>query len=417
MPLRVIFSIFVIFWSLLCSAKDIRIAPGDDKTGYENVTYKTNSLSLEHRKGEAIDLARVAKTPQLGLPPLNESQQHEPNAAQIALGRKLFFDRRLSRNKTMSCAMCHIPEQGYTSNELKRPAGFEGRQVKRNAPTIVNVRFYDTLFVDSREHTLAQQVWSPLLDANEMNNPSVGSVIEQVNQDPEYLTLFKQAFGRRADMLTIGVALAQYQQSLVAGDSDFDRFFYGGDTTALSELAQRGLALFQGKAACATCHTLGKKHALFTDQQLHNTGVGYQASMARNRDPIAVQLAPGVKTTLDPQVIAAVGEQKPNDLGRYEVTLNPDDRWKFRTPSLRNVALTAPYMHNGEFLTLKEVITFYNDGGVPHEQQSPLIRKLGLHQHERDALEAFLMSLTSNQYTPLVKDAFAAEVGDHNVQQ
>jgi len=393
----------------------IRIAPGDDKTGYESLDYATNSLSLERRVGRAANLESIASTPQLGLPPLSDYQQHKPNAAQIELGRKLFFDRRLSRNKTMSCAMCHVPEQGFTSNELKRPVGFEGRLVRRNAPTLLNVRFYDALFVDARETTLAQQVWAPLLADNEMNNPSIGVVVAQINQDTEYQQMFRAAFAEDANMLNIGVALAQYQQSLVAGDSDFDRYYYAGDESALSDTAKSGFELFTGKAGCAVCHSVGSDYALFTDQKLHNTGAGYQASMARTRDPVTVQLAPGIKTELDPSVLASVGEQKPNDLGRYEVTQNPDDRWKLRTPSLRNVAVTAPYMHNGEFLSLKDVVSFYNEGGVAHEQLSPLMRELNLSALEIDALVAFLESLTSNQLQPIVADAFAAEIGDEDV--
>ena len=410
----------LLIWPLVAisaNAEQIRIAPGDDKTGYETTDYVTDSLSLERRTGNPTNLQQVATEDQLGLPPLSSYQQHKPDAAQIELGRKLFFDRRLSRNKTMSCAMCHVPEQGFTSNELKRPVGFEGRLVKRNAPTVLNVRFYEALFVDARESTLAQQVWAPLLADNEVNNPSIGSVVAQINADPEYRVMFDDAFGQAADMLNIGIALAQYQQSLVAGDSAFDRFFYGKDSAALSDSAKQGLELFRGKATCAVCHTIGPAYALFTDQKLHSTGAGYQASMARTRDPIPVQLAPGVSTTLDPAVVNSVGEQKPNDLGRYEVTLDPDDRWLFRTPSLRNIAVTAPYMHNGEFLTLRSVLDFYNQGGVQHEQLSPLIRPLNLSEDELSALESFLNSLTSSKLQTLVADAFAAEVGDENANR
>ena len=276
------------------------------------------------------------------------------------------------------------------------------------------MRFYQSLFVDAREDTLAQQVWAPLLADNEMNNPSVGNVVSQVNGDPEYRELFQTAFQQPANMLNIGVALAQYQQSLVAGNTAFDRYHYAADKTALSPQAIEGLALFQGKAGCVTCHSIGRDYALLTDQKLHNTGVGYQASMARTRDPVKVILAPGVTTELDPAVVASVGEQKPNDLGRYEVTLNPDDRWKIRTPTLRNIALTAPYMHNGEFLSLMDVISFYNQGGVAHEQQSPLIRELNLTNKEMLAIEALLQSFTSDNLQPLVADAFAAEVGDQH---
>ena len=162
------------------SLNHIRLAPGDDKTAYELSSYSTDSLSLALRRGREANLENIAKTPQLGLPALSKGWLQSVDSDKISLGRKLFFDRRLSRNKTMSCAMCHIPEQGFSSNEVARPIGFEGRSLKRNAPTILNIAFSDTLFWDARENQLAQQVWSPLLAANEMNNPSIGAVIDTI---------------------------------------------------------------------------------------------------------------------------------------------------------------------------------------------------------------------------------------------
>ena len=173
----------------------IRIGPGDDKRGYHSEQYSTNSLSLENRRGTATDLVSIANSKQRGLPDPKPYQEIQANPKQIALGRALFFDRRLSRNKTMSCAMCHIPEQGFTNNELKRPVGFEGRALKRNAPTLLNVVYRKKLFADARESKLSQQVWSPLLANNEMNNASVGAVIDQLLADADYRALFDQAFG------------------------------------------------------------------------------------------------------------------------------------------------------------------------------------------------------------------------------
>ena len=394
----------------------IRLAPGDDKTAYERADYQTNSLSLEQRRGAPQDLLKHLQTPHLGLPPLADYQQVKPNAQQIALGRKLFFDRRLSRNQTMSCAMCHIPEQGFSNNELKRPIGFEGRGLKRNAPTLLNIVFNQRLFHDARENKLAQQAWSPLLAANEMNNPAVGYVIEQLQGDDEYPQLFTNAFGEPANMLNVGQALAQYQQTLVAANSPFDKWYFAGDKSALSPQQQRGFQLFVGKARCSTCHTINTDSALFTDQQLHSTGIGYRDSMQALPATVRVQIAPGITTTLDQARIASVGEAKENDLGRYEVTLDPADRWKFRTPTLRNIALTAPYMHNGELLSLADVIEFYNQGGVNHELLSPLIKPLQLSQAEQDALLAFLHTLTSTEVTLLVADAFAAPIGDPHLK-
>lgn len=390
---------------------NIRLAPGDDKTGYESETYTTDSLSLVQRIGQPSNLLQNAQREHLGLPPLDAKRNLSPNRLQIQLGRKLFYDRRLSRNQTMSCAMCHIPEQGFTNNELARPIGFEGRSIKRNAPTILNIAFAKTLFADGREDLLEQQVWAPLLASNEMNNPSVGAVVNQLKEDQQYRKLFAEAFGQAPNMLNIGLAFAQYEQSLIAGDSAFDRWYFAGRTTALNPQQKLGFALFTGKAQCNRCHLIDEQSALFTDHQLHNTGVGFADSML-TPDTVTVQLAPGISTELDTEVLATVGDPKENDLGRYEVTLDPADRWKFRTPSLRNVAITAPYMHNGQFQTLLDVVQLYNRGGVEHELLSPLIMPLELTQEEENALVEFMLTLTGSNVAELVADAFAADVGD-----
>ena len=390
----------------------IRIGPSDDKRGYHSEQYSTNSLSLENRRGTATDLVSIANSKQRGLPDPKPYQEIQANPKQIALGRALFFDRRLSRNKTMSCAMCHIPEQGFTNNELKRPVGFEGRALKRNAPTLLNVVYRKKLFADARESKLSQQVWSPLLANNEMNNASVGAVIDQLLADADYRALFDQAFGEAPNMINIGLAFAQYQQSLIAGDSRFDKWFYGKQQDALNATEIAGFELFQGKAGCASCHLFDQENALFTDHKLHNTGTGYRASMIAPQDTIEVQLAPGITTTLDRSVIDSVGVKKANDLGRYEVTQSPSDRWKFLTPSLRNVGITAPYMHNGEFLDLRSVIEFYKQGGQGHELLSPLIKPLDLNSKETDSLIAFIHTLSSDNIEILIQDAFAATIED-----
>jgi cytochrome c peroxidase len=398
--------------SCVSAQEHIRLAPGDDKTNYSHIDYRTDSLSLEQRIGRPANLLKIASSQQLGLPKLIVPKNNIPDRGKIALGRKLFFDRRLSLNKTMSCAMCHVPEQGFTNNELARPIGFEGRGLKRNAPTLLNVAHYSRLFLDQSEFSLEQQVWSPLLAGNEMNNPSIGYVVETVRQADDYAGLFEEAFNKPVSMQSIGLALAQYERTLVSGDSRFDRWLYAQDIQALDSQEILGYQLFIGKAACSRCHLIQKDHALFSDNQTHNTGIGYQDSMLGTSQPIQVQLAPGISAEISQARIASVSNLKPNDLGRYEVTLNPNDRWKFRTPILRNVALTAPYMHNGELLSLEDVITFYNLGGIPNELLSPLIKPLNLSRQERASLVAFLKSLTGANVKTLVSDAFSAPIGD-----
>jgi cytochrome c peroxidase len=260
---------------------------------------------------------------------------------------------------------------------------------------------------------LEQQVWAPFLARNEMANPSIGYVIDKIKAIPEYDGLFEKAFnGRGPTMETISMALACYQRTLNSANSPFDRWHFGNQEDAVSEQVKHGFKLFTGKAACNVCHLIHEDYALFADNLLHNTGLGYLASMGITTKTTRVQLAPGVFVDVDTEIIKRVSRPKENDLGRYEVTENPHDRWKFRTPPLRNVALTAPYMHDGSLQTLRDVIEFYNVGGVPNELLSPLIKPLNLTEEEIDALVAFLESLTGNNVAVLVADAFAAPIGD-----
>lgn len=387
--------------------------PGDVKEGYENPDYQTRAQSLEQRRGQAADLWRYVDNPPPGLPPIPDPQENPLTAEKIELGRLLFFDRRLSHNNTFSCAMCHVPEQGFTSNELATAVGIEGRTVRRNSPTIYNVAYLERLFLDGRESTLEQQIWGPLLAHNEMGNPSVGQVIAQIKAIPQYKALFDRAFaGRGITMETVGMALASYERVLVSANSDFDRWYYGGDASAMSDAQQAGFQLFTGKANCSSCHLITGEWALFTDNQLHNTGIGYANSMSKTPTQTRVQIAPGEHITVRGDVVAEASEPLPNDLGLYEVTEDPADRWKYRTPSLRNVALTAPYMHNGSLRSLEEVIELYNGGGINNELLDPLIRPLNLDETETDQLLQFLNALTGDNVEALVADAFAVPVGN-----
>ncbi len=388
---------------------------GDYKEGYESADYKTRSRSLESRKGREADLYELFRKPPAGLPPVPVPRTNPQSREGIALGRRLFFDRRLSLNNTISCAMCHVPEMGFAHNELKTAVGVEGRGTRRNSPTLLNVAYKMPLFHDGRETSLENQVWSPLLARNEMANPSIGHVIGKIRQIKEYRGLFEKVFdGRGVSMETISMAFAQYQRTLLSAHSRFDRWYYGDEKDLLSAEERHGFEIFTGAGRCSSCHLIGEKHALFTDNQLHNTGMGFDASMGRQQPTRRIQLAPGVFTDLEADVIERVSRvpARVNDIGRYEVTQDPNDRWKFLTPTLRNVSLTAPYMHNGELLSLAEVINFYDRGGVANELLSPLIQPLGLSGADKKALVAFLHTLTGGNTAELVSDAFAAPVGE-----
>lgn len=388
--------------------------PGDFRDGYDSASFSTRARSLESRRGASANLMAYAESPPLGLPALPQPPGNPITPEKVELGRLLFFDRRLSHNKTFSCAMCHVPEQGFTSNELATAVGIEGRTVRRNSPTIYNVAYLQRLFLDGRETSLEQQVWGPLLAANEMGNPSIGMVLESIRSNPDYVARFASAFdGSPPTMETVGMALASYERLLVSADSRFDRWRYGGEKQALTAEEKAGFALFTGKAGCSACHLLGPEWALFTDSAMHNTGIGYRKSMARPPAETRLQIAPGEYVMVKRQHIEEAAERPPGDLGFYEITGNPDDRWKYRTPSLRNVALTAPYMHDGSLLDLDDVIRFYNAGGIDNPLLDPLLRPLELKDAEARQLEAFLRSLTGSNVETLVADAFAVPVGNN----
>ena len=389
--------------------------PGDNKDGYDTNKYITNSLSLEERKGKKSDLIQYVTLKQLGLPAVEIPDNNPISREKIELGKKLFFDRRLSLNNTVSCGMCHVPEQGFTNNEIKTAVGIEGRSNLRNTPTLLNIAFSKFLFHDAREFSLENQVWQPVLAHSEMAMPSFGFTIKKLQLIPGYKKLFNRAFPNEGiNMETFGKAIASYERSLVSGNSKFDKWYYGGDKNIVNEKVKKGFDVFMGKGNCSSCHAVGEKSALFFDNKLHNTGIGFAESMGLLQNKkTRVQLAPGEYVEVDNDIIKSVNQQKrKNDLGLYTITENPSHRWLFKTAGLRNISLTAPYMHNGIFATLDEVIDFYNEGGFQNELLSPMIRKLNLSSLEKENLKLFLESLVGENINILIADAISVPVGD-----
>lgn len=401
--------------------QNIRIGSGDNKTGYESSDYVTDSRAIVGtRKGVKSDLMRVVDNPPLGLPKIPVPADNPITEDKIDLGRKLFFDRRLSINNTNSCATCHIPEQGFTNHELEKAVGVEGRLHRRNTPTIYNTAYYKRLFHDARERSLETLVWSPLLARNEMAMPAMGLVIDKIMAMPDYDGLFENAFdGRQADPITIGQALASYNRILVSGNSPFDRWYYAKEPNAISGQAIRGFALFSGKAKCILCHTMNENSTLFTDNKLHNVGLGFIRTMGVQPEKESMLVAPGLYVNIAKSFRDTVALTPLPDVGYYEITLDPADSWKYRTPTLRNVAHTAPYMHDGSMHDLKTVVEFYNKGGVtqnesgmPNDRLSPLIKPLGLSAPEIDAVVAFLNTLTGDNIAEVISDAYAVPIAD-----
>ncbi len=339
----------------------------------------------------------------LGLPvslpiPVDNSLTPE----KIALGRQLFFDRRLSPNDTMSCAMCHVPTQGFTVNETRLAVGMNGQSTKRNPPALYNVAYLRVLFHDGREFTLEDQVISPLTNPVEMANPSMGYVVNKVRKLPGYEEQFQKTFGEGISVATIGKAIASYERTLLSGNSPFDRWYFGKDQNAVSQEVKAGFKIFSGKGQCITCHTIARDAALFTNQSFHNTGVA-QLQLIPEKT-IDVDLGGGLTVKMPRTQVNEVLTPPEQDRGRYEVTLDPTDLWRYKTPSLRNVALTAPYMHNGALLTLEEVVDYYDRGGTGSEGQDPKISSLTLTPEEKHALVAFLRSLTGDNVQVLATE-------------
>ncbi len=311
------------------------------------------------------DEQRPAAPP--GLPPVVEPASNRTDEAKVALGKKLFAEGRLSSNGKVSCAHCHLAEFAF-SDGLPRPSGVLGEPVRRNAPTILNVGFLPKLFWDGRVDSLEEQARLPILAPDEMGMTEE-SAVAAIEGIPEYPPLFERAFGDRTVTLQrIARAIAAFERTLVAGDSPFDRW-WGGDREAIDESAQRGYALFIDKAGCSQCHSIRQSYAIFTDGGFHVTGAGDGAGLT--------------------------------DPGRYEVTKRPEDMHAFRTPPLRNVALTAPYMHDGSLRTLEEVVDFYAKGGGEIAGKSKLMRPVLLSDRERADLVAFMKALTSAEIPKL----------------
>lgn len=351
-------------------------------------------------QGEQAALARIADPP-LGLPEVPVPVDNPPTAAKISLGRKLFFDERLSHSGKLSCGSCHLPHEGFTVNEGATPVGHDGAILRRNAPTLLNVAYQRSLFLDGRQTSLEKQALEPFTVEDELANPSLDVVIDRIRQLPDYAGRFEEAFGEGPSPRTIAQAISTYERTLLAAGSAFDRWRYGGQEDALDATAKQGFDLFTGKAGCVACHTLDQREALFTDHLFHDDGIGWIPARDIGAGRLTTRRGmPLVYTEDDPDAVAT-----PSDMGRMEVTKEFIDMFRYRTPSLRNIELTAPYMHNGSIETLEDVVAYYGEGGFRHFGIDPLVRDLQLSDSEKAALVAFLKSLTAGNIEALIVEA------------
>ena len=300
-----------------------------------------------------------------------------------ALGRKLYYDKRLSKDGTVSCATCHDPEKGFADGK-KVAEGVGGKKGTRNSPTVLNSVFNEFQFWDGRAPSLEEQAKGPMTNGVEMAMDSHAVVVEVVRGVPEYREAFQKVFGREPTIDDIVAAIATFERTVVSGNSAFDRF-HAGDQTAISESAQRGWELWNGKARCNTCHPFGNATPNFSDNKFHNIGVAAKGRDFNSLSRKAAGMANPDELAFSPDF---------TELGRFVVTKQPKDIGAFKTPGLRDIALSAPYMHDGSEATLLDVVTFYDKGGEPNPYLDGGIVPLKLTDQEKQDLVAFMESLT-----------------------
>lgn len=338
-----------------------------------------SSLSAVHAfQGQALRASEMPRGISASLWGRRIPRSNPMSSRKIALGRTLFFDKRLSIDGTVSCASCHDPAVAFT--DAKTVAiGAGAKAGTRNTPTILNAVFSELLFWDGRASSLEEQVKHPLLGSFEMGMGSDKEVTERLAAIPEYRRQFGLIFKSEGITInTIAKAIAAYERTLLSGNSPFDRFITG-NRKAMTEAQVRGWELFKGKGKCIQCHTHSQANPLFTDFKFHNTGIAAV-------DTLFDKLLGSVtnSATIDLNLLAHAEDFA--ELGRFAV----------KTPTLRDVELTSPYMHNGSLKTLIDVVQFYNRGGNANSHLDRLMQPLHLSDAEVNDLVQFMRALTSD---------------------
>ncbi|GAB6182549.1 cytochrome-c peroxidase [Thermodesulfovibrio hydrogeniphilus] len=329
-----------------------------------------DSFALDKKKKELAPLPP---------PPIPKDNPMTPE--KIELGKKLFFDRRLSGDGTTSCASCHDPEKAFTDG-AEISLSYPTTRNFRNAPTLINTAYAKTQFWDGRAKTLEEQAEFPVMSPFEMNQ-NLDFVEEEIRIVPEYREAFKKIFGQEVNIKLIAKAIAAFERTLISKNAPIDRYLKG-DKNALSEEAKKGLEIFKGKGKCIECHY----GPYLSDQKFHALMVPENPKYA-NEDKFIVTRRYIAKINKFPDYMNVK-----DDLGRYFKTKKKQDYKAFKTPTLREVAKTAPYMHNGIFKTLDEVIDFFNKGGG---QGNKALKPLNLSLDEKKALKTFLVEALSGE--------------------
>lgn len=302
----------------------------------------------------------VQAAPPVGLPELTYPKDNPHDDAKVELGRMLYFDKRLSADNTVSCASCHDPKFGWSNNDATA-VGVGGQRGGRSAPTIINSAYQKFQFWDGRAGSLEEQALGPIANPIEMNLP-IEECVKKLAAIEGYQKRFTEVFGSGVNKDNLAKAIAAFERTIVSGNAPYDRF-KAGDKTALSDEAHAGMKLFFGKANCSACHN--GPH--FSDLAFHNVGVGQSA--------------------------------KEVDQGRRKISNIEGDQGSFRTPTLREIARTAPYMHDGSLKTLEDVVNYYDQGGTKNDYLDEEIYPLKLSDAEKKALVTFLKEgLASSTY-------------------
>ncbi len=357
------------------------------------------AMPIQEQEQRLAQLIPSVTSPPPGIDPVAWASIYNPadnelTADRIALGRKLYFDTRLSKDGTLACATCHDVSRGFTDHRSVSE-GIGDHLGKRSAPTTMNAALMQTQFWDGRAPSLEEQAKLPILNPIEMGHPDPASAMAAVNTDPAYVGLFQKAYGRTPNYDDLGRAIASFERTLIFLDAPFDRFA-GGNSRAISAAAQRGLDLFNGKARCVSCHMVNSSNPLGTDNLFHNIGV---SARKQNFEALAAKALGVLKQHNDTQALDKLAIQTDmSELGRFLVTKKRADIGAFKTEQLRNVGITAPYMHDGSLRTLWDVMDHYNKGGETNAYLDGGIEPLDLSESEINDVVAFLFTLTDERF-------------------
>ena len=291
--------------------------------------------------------------------PVVSPEDNPITAQKVELGRKLFFDKRLSINETVSCATCHVPEFAFTDRK-KVSEGVFGRLTERNSPTLLNAGYLPVVMFDAHLTSLEMQVIVPIQEHVEMDM-KMGDLIQRLQKVDEYQTAARKIFNREFDPFVLTRSISAFQRTLISSNSRFDQYYYGKKQNALNKSEQNGWKLFSEKLYCVKCHT--PPH--FTTFKAENNGLYKDYGI---------------------------------DQGRFRIFHDSTDIGKFKVPTLRNIELTHPYMHDGSMMTIDDVLDHYSKGGMKHWNQNSIIQPFQLTNGEKADLKAFLRSLTDTSY-------------------